>query len=196
MRITIRLIITATLTLVSATHIAASTLTSPYSGEEIRVIKSLSAKDIDDLLNGRGWGLAKPAELNGVPGPAHLLEMKTEIALSAEQVSAIEVIWSEMNQNARRLGERYVVLEKQLNEQFATGQITPETLKVLLSNIATVWGELRYTHLSSHLQTGPILKPAQVALYNRLRGYSSNDPCLNIPEGHDPTMWKKHNNCE
>ena len=196
MRITIRLIITATLTLVSATYIAASTLTSPYSGEEIRIIKSLSDEDIDDLLNGRGWGLAKPAELNGVPGPAHLLEMKTEIALSAEQVSTIEVIWSEMNQNARRLGEHYVALERELNEQFATGQITSDTLKTLLLKIATVQTELRYTHLFAHLQASPVLKPAQVALYNRLRGYSSDDPCLNIPEGHDPNMWKKHNNCE
>jgi Spy/CpxP family protein refolding chaperone len=196
MRIAIRLIIAATLTLVSATYIAASTLTSPYAGEEARVIKSLSAKDIDDLLNGRGWGLARPAELNGVPGPAHLLEMKSEINLSAEQVSAIEVIWSEMNQNARRLGEHYVALERELNEQFATGQITSDTLKTLLLKIATVQTELRYTHLFAHLQASPILKPAQVALYNRLRGYSSDDPCLNIPEGHDPNMWKKHNNCE
>jgi Spy/CpxP family protein refolding chaperone len=196
MRIAIRLIIAATLTLVSATYIAASTLTSPYAGEEARVIKSLSAKDIDDLLNGRGWGLAKPAELNGVPGPAHLLEMKSEINLSVEQVSAIEVIWSEMNQNARRLGEHYVALERELNEQFATGQITSDTLKTLLLKIATVQTELRYTHLFAHLQASPILKPAQVALYNRLRGYSSDDPCLNIPEGHDPNMWKKHNNCE
>ena len=196
MRIAIRLIIAATLTLVSATYIAASTLTSPYAGEEARVIKSLSAKDIDDLLNGRGWGLAKPAELNGVPGPAHLLEMKSEINLSAEQVSAIEVIWSEMNQNARRLGEHYVALERELNEQFATGQITSDTLKTLLLKIATVQTELRYTHLFAHLQASPILKPAQVALYNRLRGYSSDDPRLNIPEGHDPNMWKKHNNCE
>ena len=196
MRIAIRLIIAATLTLVSATYIAASTLTSPYAGEEARVIKSLSAKDIDDLFNGRGWGLARPAELNGVPGPAHLLEMKSEINLSAEQVSAIEVIWSEMNQNARRLGEHYVALERELNEQFATGQITSDTLKTLLLKIATVQTELRYTHLFAHLQASPILKPAQVALYNRLRGYSSDDPCLNIPEGHDPNMWKKHNNCE
>ena len=175
---------------------AVGTLTSPYAGEEIRIIKSLSVEDIDDLLNGRGWGLAKPAELNGVPGRAHLLEMKSEIALSPEQVSAIKAIWSEMNQSARHLGERYVALERELNEKFAAHQITQEALKALLLEIATVRAELRYTHLSSHLQTGPVLKPAQVALYNRLRGYSNDDPCLNIPEGHDPNMWKKHNNCE
>jgi len=196
MKYSLTLLIVAILTSTSFLVQATSTLTSPYAGEEARVIKSLSAKDIDDLLNGRGWGLAKPAELNGVPGPAHLLEMKSEIGLSSEQVSAIEVIWSEMNQNARRLGERYVALERELNEKFAAHQITQEALKALLLEIATVRAELRYTHLSSHLQTGPVLKPAQVALYNRLRGYSNDDPCLNIPEGHDPNMWKKHNNCE
>ncbi|MBT3972460.1 MAG: hypothetical protein HOE99_01485, partial [Acidiferrobacteraceae bacterium] len=64
------------LSLLSLTAHGGSIVASPYVGQETRVIKSLSAEDIDDLINGRGWGLAKPAELNGVPGPAHLLEMQ------------------------------------------------------------------------------------------------------------------------
>ena len=51
---------------------------SKYAGEENRSIKSLSPDDIAELRRGGGWGLAKTAELNGVPGPAHLLEMKNE----------------------------------------------------------------------------------------------------------------------
>jgi hypothetical protein len=35
----------------------------------------------------------------------------------------------------------------------------------------------------------------QITLYNKLRGYSSDDPCQNVPKGHDPKMWKKHHNC-
>jgi hypothetical protein len=35
----------------------------------------------------------------------------------------------------------------------------------------------------------------QIDEYNRLRGYFSDDPCANIPVGHDPQMWKMHNNC-
>jgi hypothetical protein len=58
--------------------------------EEKREIKSLSATDIEELQNGKGWGLAKAAELNGVPGPARLLEMKDETDLSAEQIRVIE----------------------------------------------------------------------------------------------------------
>ena len=52
---------------------------SPYAGLEAREIKSLSEADIEELRRGGGWGLALPAELNGVPGPAHLLELRDEI---------------------------------------------------------------------------------------------------------------------
>jgi len=48
---------------------------SPYAGEERRQIASLSKNDLAELRSGHGWGLALPAELNGVPGPTHLLEM-------------------------------------------------------------------------------------------------------------------------
>ena len=61
---------------------AEHSLKSKYAGEEKREIKSLSETDIEELKNGQGWGLAKAAELNGVPGPAHLLEMKNEIDLT------------------------------------------------------------------------------------------------------------------
>ena len=54
-------------------------LKSPYAGEHKRSIKTLSKHDIEQLQNGKGWGMAKAAELNGVPGPAHILEMKAEI---------------------------------------------------------------------------------------------------------------------
>jgi hypothetical protein len=62
---------------------------SPYAGEQTRAIKSLSQDDIAELRRGGGWGLAKAAELNGVPGPAHLLELKDDIPLNEEQVAAI-----------------------------------------------------------------------------------------------------------
>jgi hypothetical protein len=57
---------------------------SKYVGQEKRKIKSLSESDIEELKNGSGWGLAKAAELNGVPGPVHLLEMRDEIGLSVK----------------------------------------------------------------------------------------------------------------
>ena len=54
---------------------------SSYAGQEKRLIKSLSKYDIQQLRSGKGWGLAKAAELNGMPGPSHILQMKSKIGL-------------------------------------------------------------------------------------------------------------------
>ena len=168
---------------------------SKYAGEEKREIKSLSATDIEELQNGKGWGLAKAAELNGVPGPAHLLEMKAEISLSADQTSAIEDIYKKMKQEAIPLGLELIELERELNNHFSNRTITNELLRQILQKIARVYSELRYVHLSAHLKTPDVLTSEQITLYNKLRGYSSDDPCENVPKGHDPEMWKKHHNC-
>ena len=168
---------------------------SKYAGEEKREIKSLSETDIEELKNGKGWGLAKAAELNGLPGPAHLLEMKKEIDLNAEQVRAIENIYKRMKREAIPLGHELIELERELNNHFANRTITNELLHQLLMKIAQVHRQLRYVHLSAHLKTPDILRSEQITLYNKLRGYSSDDPCQNVPKGHDPKMWKKHHNC-
>ena len=168
---------------------------SKYVGQERREIKSLSEFDIDELKNGRGWGLAKAAELNGVPGPVHLLEMEKEIGLNREQIEKIKILYQKMKKQAIPLGLKLIELERKLNNHFANGTITEELLHELLEQIAQVRKRLRYVHLSTHLKTPGILTAEQIDLYNKLRGYSSDDPCKNIPEGHDPEMWKRHHNC-
>jgi hypothetical protein len=59
----------------------------------------------------------------------------------------------------------------------------------------TVPKHLRYVHLSSHLKAAEIISRDQAKMYNKLRGYTTNNPCENIPQGHDPKMWKKHHHC-
>jgi len=169
---------------------------SKYVGEEKREIKSLSESDIEELENGKGWGFAKAAELNGVPGPIHLLEMKKEIRLSSEQIQKIEDIYQKMKKQAIPLGLELIELERRLNYHFANRTITDNLLHKLLGEIVQVRKKLRYAHLSAHLKTPDVLTFEQITLYNELRGYSSNDSCENIPEEHDPEMWKKHHNCQ
>jgi len=158
---------------------------SRYAGEEKREIKTLSASDIEELSNGRGWGLAKAAELNGVPGPVHLLEMKIEIKLSAGQIRELENLYEKMKKEAIPLGLELIELERELNNRFADNSMTHELLDNSLEKIAKFRKNLRYIHLSTHLKTPDILTPEQIELYNRLRGYAAGDPCKNIPEGHD-----------
>src|SRR4030065_1872841 len=52
---------------------------SPYAGQETRGIKSLSDREVQEYLAGRGMGLAKAAELNNYPGPAHVLELSDRL---------------------------------------------------------------------------------------------------------------------
>jgi hypothetical protein len=64
---------------------------SPYVGQESREIKALSPQEISDYLSGKGMGLAKAAELNGYPGPAHVIELAAELELTPEQKTKTEV---------------------------------------------------------------------------------------------------------
>ena len=182
------------LALVCLLPACASNHSSEYVGEEHRAIKSLSADDIRELSEGGGWGLAKAAELNGVPGPAHILEMASEIELTSTQQVEIQEIYEQMKSEAISLGNQLIQLEATLNTHFADGSINQAILEQSLQDIERVRAQLRLAHLSAHLQTPNILTPEQISLYNELRGYSK-DPCANIPRGHNAAMWKKHNGC-
>jgi len=168
---------------------------SKYVGQEHRKIKSLSPDDIDELKKGGGWGLAKAAELNGVPGPAHILEMADKIHLTDKQKKEIQKIYNDMKAEAVELGEQLIRLEMELNDNFAKRTINQELLEKSIQEIENVRANLRVVHLSTHLQTPNILTNEQIILYNNLRGYSK-DPCQNIPEGHNAEMWKQHNGCK
>ena len=174
---------------------AADSKLSPYAGQEGRPVKSLSADDLAELRRGGGWGLAKAAELNGMPGPAHLLELKDRIPLSADQVNAITAIFDDMRAAAIVGGERLIAREQALETAFKDGVVTESSLVSLLSEIGQARTTLRYTHLAAHLRTFPLLAGDQIARYNLLRGYGGG-PCANPPEGHNLQMWRKHNDCD
>lgn len=180
----------------SVVAIASPTYESNYIGQEKRLIKSLSNDDIQQLKHGKGWGLAKAAELNGMPGPSHILQMKDKISLTKEQEKKVQALFDDMKSKAIPLGNKLIDLEKGLNDSFANKTITNELLNQQLNSIAEVRKELRYVHLVTHLVTPSILTAQQIDEYNHLRGYNSGDPCKNIPEGHDSEMWKKHNGCK
>ena len=173
----------------------ASDFKSKYAGQEQRRIKSLSNDDIRELENGGGWGLAKAAELNGVPGPIHILEMENKIHLSNEQKQAVTQLYEEMRAEAIPLGKQLIQLEDALNEAFSSGSINAEKLESSIKDIESVRAKLRLVHLSAHLKTPDILSKHQIVMYNQLRGYDK-DPCLNVPEGHNEQMWKLHNGCK
>jgi Spy/CpxP family protein refolding chaperone len=149
---------------------------SPYAGMQTRTINALSEQQIADLKAGRGMGLALPAELNGYPGPAHVLELSDQLGLSAEQKARIQSLFDSMKAEAVPLGERLLEQEAALDQQFASRSVTPESLKAATAAIGVTQGELRETHLKYHLQTTQILTPDQMERYSTLRGYGSTVP--------------------
>ena len=167
---------------------------TPYAGMQNRAIKSLSDNDLHELRRGGGWGLALAAELNGMPGPAHLLELKDKIPLTPDQVAQTQALLDEMRKAAIPTGERLIAAEKALEAAFATGKVDESSLRRLLADADSARTELRFIHLSQHYKTVRFLKPEQIKRYNILRGYAE-DPCKNIPAGHNPEMYRRHMGC-
>jgi Spy/CpxP family protein refolding chaperone len=160
-------------TIVTILILTASTASAqtPYAGMQTRSIKSLSEQQVADLGAGRGMGLALAAELKGYPGPSHVLELADKLELSAEQRAKIEGLFSAMQAEAVPLGAKLIEQEANLNKQFASRTITPESLKALTAEVAVTQGQLRETHLRYHLSTAAVLDHSQMRRYAELRGY-------------------------
>ena len=143
----------------------------PYAGQEARGIASLSETDVAALLAGEGWGLALPAELNGYPGPAHVLEMAGTLGLTEPQRAEVQAIFDAMNAEARAIGADYVEAEAHLSRMFEAGHASPEMLEMQLDASSEALARLRAVHLGAHLETTPILTGDQREMYAQLRGY-------------------------
>jgi len=154
---------------------------APYAGQQSREIKALSGAEQAELLAGKGMGLAKAAELNGYPGPAHVLELAADLALSAEQRERTQRVWQEMDARAKLVGQQVVDAERELDALFASKQVTRERLAAQLDRIGTLQAQLRTVHLEAHLEQARILTPEQTSRYAALRGYSG----AGAPAGHD-----------
>jgi len=145
----------------------------PYAGMQSRPIKALSEQQIEDLKAARGMSLALAAELNGYPGPVHVLEFENELALTPKQHTRMEALVAAMKAEARPLGDRLIAQEAELDRQFSQKQVTPDTLVRATAAIGETQGALRNAHLKYHLATLDVLSPAQVKRYAELRGYEA-----------------------
>lgn len=149
---------------------------TPYAGMQSREIKALSEQQIADLRAGRGMGLALAAELNGYPGPSHVLELADQLGLSPEQKSKVQGMFAAMKTETTPIGTRLIEQETDLDQQFAKRTVTAESLGSATAAIAKTQGELREAHLKYHLLTAAVLDQTQLAKYAELRGYSSDAP--------------------
>src|SRR3954451_7549818 len=88
--------------------VTAASAQIPYAGMQSRSIKALSEQQLADLGAGRGMGLALAAELNGYPGPSHVLELADKLELTADQRARIKLLFDSMKAEAIPLGTKLI----------------------------------------------------------------------------------------
>lgn len=144
---------------------------APYAGLNQRAVKALSEQQVTDLRAGRGMSLALAAELNGYPGPLHVLELADQLELSPALRQRIRELYDAMKAEAIPLGETLIARETALDRAFADRTISPAALAALTAQIGETQGQLRAVHLKYHLTTADLLSPHQRHRYAELRGY-------------------------
>jgi Spy/CpxP family protein refolding chaperone len=170
-----RMLLLAAILLLTS-NAAGAQSSQPYAGLEGRPIKTLSQQQVDDLRAGRGMGLALAAELNGYPGPSHVLELGDRLDLTADQRAEVRRLFEAMKQEAIPLGNKLVDQERALEDLFSSRAVTSESLKTSTAAIAETQGKLRESHLKYHLATAALLAPGQMQRYAELRGYQNPSP--------------------
>jgi Spy/CpxP family protein refolding chaperone len=148
---------------------------SPYVSQADAPIKALTVEEQSALLDGQGMGFAKAAELNGYPGPKHVLELADQLGLSEAQRRATQALFERMRTDARAEGAALVEAERALDELYASKTATRESVSAQLARIETARARLRGLHLDAHLEQAALLDRHQIAMYARLRGYGSHN---------------------
>lgn len=143
---------------------------SAYAGGGSDEVQTLTPEEVASLRAAEGMGLARPAELNGYPGPRHVLDLGDSLGLTTAQRARVQAVFDTMEERARELGERIIEGEKALDAAFAAGA-DPGVLEERVGELARLQGALRWTHLRAHLETTEILSVHQRHEYDRLRGY-------------------------
>ena len=129
------------------------------------------------IERGEGFGMSMPADKAGYPGPKHVLELKSELKLTPEQVAGMEKLFADMKTKAIERGREVLAAEQRLEQMFREGRSVDE-LREESFRIASLRAELRWVHLGTHLAARKLLTAQQIATYLQLRyppaGHSHN----------------------
>jgi hypothetical protein len=142
----------------------------PYAGQQTRDVTTLSADDIAQIEAGASWGLAKPAELNGYPGPAHVLELAEKPKLTSEQREAVTEIFHAMKIVAIAAGKLFLVSERRVDAVFRSGKAARDQLPEAVMDAAMRRASMRLVHLEAHISTAAPLSEHQRRQYDQDAG--------------------------
>ncbi len=127
--------------------------------------RSLTPEEIDQIRRGEGAGFALPAELNGLPGPRHVLDLAHELHLSHEQQMQVQRLYDEMRAAVLPAGEAYLAAVEALEQDLHEGRLSKNALAERVAGVYRLEGNLASAHLVTHLRTAQILTADQIDQY-------------------------------
>ena len=134
-------------------------------------------REFDQVVaEGRGFGLAFPADQNGYPGPLHVLELKDQLRLTPEQETRVRALFEAMLAEARRRAARLAAAEEQLQRVFTAGAADAVGVRAAVAEAETARAEVRLMHLLTHVQTRDVLTETQRRTYHEIRWAAPKHP--------------------
>jgi hypothetical protein len=163
-------------------------LRSPYAKFQGSAATGLLPQEVDALTQGEGMALALAAEVNGYPGPRHVLDADAagQLGLRPEQRTALTRTFDRMHGLAQAKGQEILEREGELATRFRHHHIDEAGLTEALGRISQLRAELRAIHLRAHLETEALLTPEQISRYETVRGYDAASPHRHDPHAPRP----------
>lgn len=126
-------------------------------------------REFDQVVaDGRGFGLAVPADQNGYPGPLHVRELEDGLQLTSEQESRMRTLFEQMLAEAKPRAARLADAEARLRRLFAERAADDGTVRAAVAAAETARAEVRLAHLLTHVRTRDLLTEAQRQTYQQL----------------------------
>ena len=122
--------------------------------------------------DGRGFGMAFPADQNGYPGPMHVLELKDQLQLTPDQEAQIRTLMQAMFAESRPKSARLLEAEERLRRLFANRAADEASVRATVAQVEEARREVALVHLLTHLRTRSLLTEPQIRLYHSARWVS------------------------
>ncbi len=128
--------------------------------------------DKEQLLKGESKDEIIIAENNGYVSPQKVLELKEQLGLTRDQVRKITEMMTNHPISLTVKGQEIVEAEEDLNNLFASGNVSEKMLRVKLERIGKLRADLKFIHLQIYIKVRQILSANQI---NRLEEIRSSE---------------------
>ena len=160
-------------------------------GSDVEALQAMPRRQFNNLLEGRGMGQARIADMNGYPGPMHVLEMAEALEISAEQREQTEQIMQRMRSTAQQRGRELIEAERKLEALFDGGPVQPSAVDAALLEIANLQARVRAAHLHAHIEQARVMSDEQIAKYTELRAESRDSRRANMRRANRERMRER-----